>query len=950
MRLGAPLYWFVFWVVNAGLMVAVVPDRQTASRLEAAEIDPLEEGFRSVPNSAKPWVYYWWLNGNVDEPTILRDLEAMKQLGVGGILLFDARGYWDDPTHVVLPPSRMEFMSPQWRKMLRFTLENAHRLGLEVSVNLSSCAGSLKGPWERGADVPKKLLYEVRELEGPQKLVYSWQRPESGHFWEIATLGVLVGRVSDPKAPVEPGVRKPGPWQEPIRRLALRVVDLTSQVDSQGRLVWDVEAGHWVLLRFAYTTMEGRQYDVDILDAEAVRGHFDRMGKTIIEDAGGLVGKSLTHFYSVSWEGALPTWTRGFDTHFETRRGYRIRPWLPVLAGFIVRSREESDRFLRDYHKTLAECFCDHYYGKLQELCQQHGLKWHAESGGPWDRNLPVFTEADQLAFLGRTDMPQGEFWWGGDQPARHRGFNRCAAISARIYGRPLAAAEAFTHMVLHWSAYPAALKPRADAAFCEGINHLIWHTFTASPSEFGKPGIEYFAGTHLNPNVTWFHAAGAFLSYLGRCQWLLRQGHHVADVCVYTSDRPYLTWSSPTQKWDQSVMWSDRATLELPPGYAYDLLNTEVLLDRLTCRQGELLLPEGKRYRMLILDPEDHTLEVAVLEKLVELAKAGATIILGRRQPERTPGLTGFPACDQKVRELYNRLTQHSVRGIELEELFRQRGPLPDFEGPWPYVHRQTAEVDLYFISGQGRARCVFRVAGKKPEFWDPMTGAIGDPIEWHPTEDGRTAVVLELPQNGSIFVVFRHPSESSPPVRSSPVLAETVPITGPWQVSFDPDWGPKQPIVFESLIPWNEHADEEIRYFSGTAIYRKSFELSSQQASRVACLQLGQVCHVAEVRLNGKNLGIIWTTPWRVEVTGALREGTNELEIAVTNTWVNRLIGDAGLPPERRRTQTNVALRPGKRSADFRLFQGFASEDPLVTSGLLGPVKLEFFEGSER
>ncbi len=929
--------WFVALFLASVVLPAVVA------------ADELEQAFRSVPQSARPWVYWWWLNGNIDEKTIRRDLEAMKQIGVGGLLLFDARGYHDDEAHVVLPPPKTDFMSPQWRQMLRLALQKAHQEGLEVSINLSSCAGALKGPWEVGDDCPKKLIWQAAEVVGPQKLAYELKRPQGRRYWPIAIMGVMVAHAAARPERTSPDALRAEGWQEAWPRTALKLVDLTSQVDAQGRLSWDVEPGTWVLLQFGYVTMEGRQYDVDILDAAAVERHFGRMGKALLEEAGPLAGKTLTHFYTVSWEGALPSWTRDFEAQFESRRKYKIQPWLPVLAGFVVRTPEQSQRFLRDYQKTLAECFRDNYYGKLHELCRKHGLKWHAESGGPWNRNMPVFSEADQLSFLARTDMPQGEFWWGGMYSARHRGFNLSAAMTAHVYGKSLAAAEAFTHMAHHWSAYPAALKPTADHSFCEGINHLIWHTFTASPEQFGQPGIEYFAGTHLNPNVTWFRLAQPFLTYLARCQWMLRQGRFAADLCVYVGDKPYLDWSNLGASAERNPAWSQQATLTLPKGYSYDLLTTEVLLERLRVQDGDLVLPDGMCYRALVVDWEENVAQPAVLEQLVALARAGATVVLGRRRPERAPGLTNYPACDRRVQQLVEELTALAITNKSVEEVLLAKQILPDFQGPFSYTHRRTMQAEIYFVAGSGNAECIFRIYGKQPELWDAVTGQIFPAPQWRLTDDGRTAVWLSLPENGSMFVVFRKPETPlrapGPPQRSA---LETLVLTGPWQVDFQPGRGAPTTLGFDRLVAWNEHPDEGVKFFSGTATYRKSFELSAEQALRPVRIQLGDVKHIAEVWLNGKPLGVVWTAPWSVEATGAVKPGRNELSVAVTNTWVNRLIGDARLPAEKRITRTNVALRAGKREPSFRPFQGFASEDPLVPSGLLGPVRLEFFDAA--
>lgn len=897
---------------------------RTKSAGSAPALSSLEQGFRTVADADKPWAYWWWLKGNVDEASITSDLTAMKQAGFGGLLMFDARGYHEG--HVVPPPSRMEFMSPEWRKLLKFAIQKASELGLQVSVNLSSCAGALKGPWEVGDDAPKKFIWSARQVPGNQRFAATLTKP-AGRFWQVATFGVRHEQAAPAVA---------DKWQDVAPKLsdklvAAEVVDLTPQVDSQGRLTWDVPAGQWTLLRFGGLALEGHEYDVDILDPKAVEGHFQRMGQAILQDAGPLAGKTLTHFYSVSWEGTAPTWTRALDQEFKKYRGYDLRPWLPVLAGFTVNSREQSERFLRDYYKTLGDCFRDNFYGTMRELSHRAGLQWHSESGGPWDRKLVSFTDADQLAFLARNDMPQGEFWFTGAPIKRRQELNRPQAMTAHIYGRRLAATEAFTHMVQHWSAYPAALKPFADAAFSDGVNQFVWHTFTASPPELGKPGSEYFAGTHINPNVTWFPQAGPFITYLGRCQYLLRQGLFVADVCTYIGDKPYLHWG-------RAAKWSERATLQLPPGYTYDLLTTEVLLERVAVKDGDVVLPDGMRYRVLVVDLDEESAPPAALRKIAELKRAGATVVFGQRRPQRAVGLANYPAGDEEVKRLGETLWANSPT---LAEAMQAKHLLPDFAGAYEAIHRRTADGDIYFVSGQGAADCTFRVSGKRPELWDAVSGTTCDATNWRATDDGRTLVSLTLPENGSVFVVFRKAGQASAAAPPPRPRAEQV-LAGPWTVNFQPGRGAPASAVFEKLTAWDQHRDTGIKFFSGTATYQKSFEISEAQAKRPVWLQLGEVKYLAQVRLNGRDLGIVWTAPWSVELTKALKPGRNELEIAVTNTWVNRLIGDAALPPEKRLTKTNVALEKGKRTV--KVYQGFGSDDPLMPSGLLGPVRLEF------
>ncbi|NLX98368.1 MAG: hypothetical protein GXY83_19595 [Rhodopirellula sp.] len=937
----------------------------------AAQAVGLDHGFSLPPDRYKPWVYWWWLKANVTKESITRDLEAMKARGVGGMLMFDARGYHED--HVPPPESRMEFMSPQWRQMLQFGMKEAGRLGLEMSVNLSSCAGSLKGPWHVGDDTPKKLVWATTEIAGPKQYRAALPGEDWGRFWEVA---VIAAKHAD--SAEGPGAEKP---------VAVEVVNLSDKVDARKQLTWDVPAGKWTLIRFACTAMEGHEYDVDILDPKAVTGHFNRMGGALLEDAGPLAGKALSHFYSVSWEGAAPTWSFGLDREFQKYRGYAIHEYLPVLAGMIVKNPAVSERFLVDYHKTLSDCFMNNFYGTLRDLCHKAGLQWHSESGGPWDRRIASFENADQMAFLARNDMPQGEFWWP------KRGLNRPPAITSHIYGKPRAATEAFTHMRKHWSAYPATLKPEADAAFCDGVNHFIWHTFAASPKECGKPGIVYFAGTHLNPNVTWWDQAGDFLAYLARCQYVLQQGKFVADVCAYTGDSPYLHWG-------RGEKWGEKPSLVLGKGYAFDLVNTEVLLERMSVDHGQIVLPDGMRYRMLVVDLNSEAVPPEALQKIVELAKAGATVVLGQRRPQRSPGLHNYPACDDDVRRLAIELWGDAsgqpaartldkgtiVTAMDMDQALQHGGVAADFAGPWDYIHRRAGDADVYFLAGTGAADCEFRVSGKEPEFWNPATGEIRDAVLWHTVKDGRTVVPVVLPENGSTFVVFRRPAEDRhlATISAADRMVEIVDraekgarlrfwqngdctlktcageslavrvdglpqpktLNGPWKVHFAPAVGQPVSITMEKLIPWNEHSSEAVKYFSGTATYRSGFELDEAQARQPMRLELAEVGQIAAVRVNGKPLGVVWTSPWSVDLTGAVKPGNNDLEIDVTNVWVNRLIGDARLPEDQRLTKTNLLLHRGP--AKLRAFQGYTSEDPLMRSGLVGDVRLEF--GEER
>ena len=506
----------------------------------------LISGFLDPPLSARPWCYWYWVNGNVDERTITRDLEAMKRVGFGGLLLLDPRNY---DKCVSQPPVKLAFGSPEWRAAVGYAVRECNRLGLEFTMNLSDCGGSLKGPWLTGPDGPKQLVCGINVSAVPAE--YREYRELMKFEFDVASNVVVNGGWK-----TVGGVT--GRWQKGDEVTDVKILPPGVQ-------------GRHVSLRFGYCLIPGRPHDVDVIDAAAVERHWGRMTSDLFAELGSLVGTTLTHVYSVSWEGAIPSWTSRFAEEFRRRRGYDILPRLPELVGFVPEGKESAE-LLKDFSGVRNELFRDAFYGTIRKCAHARGVKLYSESGGPWNRDPRVFREADQLSFLGVNDMPQGEFW--AVRPAHHSDFahNRSAANAAHVYKLPRASAEAFTQMDRHWSVWPEKLKRSADDAFVDGINHFVWHTFTCSPEHFGKPGIEYFAGTHLNPNVTWFEESRAFIDYLARCQFMLQAGRPVTDVAIYGGKNVYRHWGRY-----RDVPY-DGARVAIPRGYAYDLLNDETL------------------------------------------------------------------------------------------------------------------------------------------------------------------------------------------------------------------------------------------------------------------------------------------------------------------------------------------------------------------------------------
>ncbi|WP_316812626.1 glycosyl hydrolase [Pedobacter heparinus] len=940
----------------------------------------LKAGFMSPPDSAKTSCYWWWFNSLVDEEGISLDLAEFKAKGMGGVLLINSiSGFGSGPI-----PEGPKFLSEEWRSLFRHALKEADRHGIEVGVNLST-GWAMGGAWIKPEDSGRWLLQAKTTLNGPARFSGKLPLPGSRDGYDNAKQLFIKDYIDLPMDQLDyrdtsvvaykeiPGaislkdgdraksfaaksnrldasshaeaaeVMEPTllPWtasadDQPVS--SSEVIDLTSKVKADGQLDWDVPEGSWTVIRTghrmtgartAYALPEAAGLEIDWLDKKGVERQFEHLGNILLKEAGEFKGKSLKYFHDDSFEDGFPNWTAGFLNHFKTYRGYDATPYLPVFAGVVVDSAEQSERFLYDYRKTVADCMADGHYKRFAELCHENGLQVQSEAGGPsWSGTMCM----DALKNLGRMDLPMGEFWQGKTFVQHDQNqVGKLVASAAHIYGKKKVSAEALTSFKPHWSDSPESLKPVADRAFCEGINRFVIHTSTATRPRDGKPGYEYGAGTHFNRNITWWEKAGVFLDYVNRCQFLLQSGLFVADVLYYNGD------------WAPNLVAPKRTDPALGKGYDYDVCNEEVLLTRLSVKNKRIVLPDGMSYALMVLPDVNH-MPVPVAKKIRELVKGGATII--GPKPVKDPGLKNYPQCDTELKQIVEEtwgstgvITGESVRNVLLG-----KGIKPDFEytGEANYIdfiHRTTKDAEIYFLVNRkeipAKTTCMFRVAsGYHPQLWDAVSGRIL-PLPAYRTTAGRIAIDFDFLPSHSIFVIFvksgavalKSADEWLFQGRSG--LAAVQELRGSWMVSFDPKWGGPETLKFDSLQDWSKHEDERIKYYSGKAVYRKQFDLSAAIVKgKQLFMDLGVVKNIASIKLNGKDLGTIWTAPWMVDISGAVKASGNQLEIELINLWPNRLIGDAALPVEKRLTNTNII---------------FKKTDKLLPSGLLGPVTIQ-------
>jgi hypothetical protein len=963
----------------------------------------LLDDFRDPPASARPRVYWFFMDGNLSREGITADLEAMKEAGLGGVILMEV--------DVGVPRGPVRFMSEPWRALFKHAVTEAERLGLEITLNAGPGWTGSGGPWVKPEQSMQHIVASETSVTGGRRFEGVLPQPQprppffgpvpaeleplrSGFYRDVAVLAFPTPegayRIADlddkalyVRAPYssQPGVKPylPAPAEYPALPVGKtiardRIVDLTQRMDPNGRLVWDVPEGNWTILRCGRTTtgantrpapQPGLGFESDKFDPAALDAHFDAFVGALLREIGPRpTGRKTgwTMLHMDSWEMGSQNWSAGFRAEFQRRRGYDPLPYLPVMTGRVVENLEISERLLWDLRQTAQELVIENHAEHLKALGRHYGFGLSIE---PYDMN-----PCSDLSLGGVADVPMCEFW------AKDYGFNTTyscleAVSIAHTVGRPVVAAEAFTSDDKEaWRLYPGAMKRQADWAFCLGINRLVFHRYAHQPWPDRRPGMTMGPyGVHYERTQTWWPMVGAWHQYLARCQAVLQRGQPVVDICYLAPQGAPHVFRPPA-----SALRGPKPLLDRK-GYNFDGCAPETLLAGATVKNRQLMLPGGTTYRVLVL-PEMETMTPALLRKIRDLVQAGATVIGPR--PVKSPSLSNYPACDQQVQrlaaELWGPASSASDRTPErrvgrgrivtvkapesdpnqrgypdlycsyelVADVLGGMGVPPDLESDADlrYTHRREGDIDIYFVATPADhpvdAGCSFRVAGKHAEIWDPVTGATrtATPFE---EEGHRTRLRLALEPGGSAFVVFRKagrreeatvPADSDAKREASP--AQTgIEIRGPWEVRFESGRGAPEKIILEELLDWSKHSDPGVRYFSGRAIYRTTFspDLKSETQDLRWMLDLGQVQVMAQVKLNGKDLGVLWTAPFQVEITRAVRPGTNVLEVTVANLWPNRLIGDLSLPPEQRVTWTT--------------WNPFRKDTPLLPSGLLGPVR---------
>lgn len=974
----------------------------------------LQSTFVNPPDSVRPGVYWYFMDGNLSKEGMTADLESMKEAGIGNVLFLEV--------NIGVPRGKVDFMSEEWQGLFKHAVDEAKRLGITITLGVGPGWTGSGGPWVKPEESMQHLVYSVTDVNSQSTQPITLAKPDPRKpffgegtltdelkkqwldFYEDVFVLAFPTPASDVKlqdidekalyyrAPFSSQKGVKAYLAEPEKHAEIpdlaaikpeQIIDLTSLLQKDGTLNWKVPSGKWTIMRFGCRNngaitrpapKPGLGFECDKFDTVAFKNHFDEYVGKLIKKVGTpkstTTGGGWNMLHMDSWEMGAQNWTSNFRKEFQKRRGYDPLPYFPVYSGRIVGNTELSERFLWDLRKTAQELVVENHAIYLKKLGQKYGFRLSIE---PYDMNPCSDFDLGAVA-----DVPMCEFWSKG------YGFKTAfscieASSIANIIGAPVVGAESFTSIKSEaWKLYPGAIKNQGDWAFCTGINRFVYHTFAHKPlDEKLRPGMtmgQY--GIHWDRGQTWWPMASAYHKYISRCSYMLQQGRKTADVLYLTAEGAPNVFISPASALEGNDTIPDHK------GYNFDDCSPEMLISKASVQNKKIVFPGGASYHLLVL-PNVKTMSPELIQKIESLVRAGATVV--GTPPEKSPSLVNYPQCDQRVRQIVQELWGNWQASTEVTSrkcgqgtiswggdlssyapgeiypnynatasLLKKMRVTEDFtsSGPIRYIHKMTGTQDIYFVSNRSdqpvTALCQFRTTKGTPQLWNPMTGETRALPEFKQTQD-QTQISLKFESYQSFFIVFEASRNKASAVgkKNFPEISVAQNLTGSWNISFDPKWGGPANIVFDKLEDWTQRQEDGIKYYSGIATYRKTFNLSPTEVQSKLFIDLGVVNNMARVRLNGKDLGIVWTSPWRIEISGVAKKGNNELEIEVSNLWVNRLVGDEKFPDDGIQNHqwpewlTKGEPRTSQRYT-FTTHHFYKSDSPLMKSGLIGPVKI--------
>ncbi|TNF42872.1 MAG: glycosyl hydrolase, partial [Bacteroidetes bacterium] len=960
--------------------------------------DTLKKSFLNPPESSKPGVYWYFMDGNLSREEMTKDLESMKEVGISNLIFLEVG--------IGVPRGSVDFMSEEWQELYVHAVREAERLGIKILLGAGPGWCGSGGPWVKPEESMKHLVFSETEIQGGRKVEVDLPVPEqrsttwhqmSDHYYEdVAVYAIpnsvipVIGDINekalyerDPyssKPNVKPFLPSLASYDEPESSRILepsQIINLSEYLQENGRLIWDAPAGKWTIIRMGkrVTGASSRPapepaigLESNKMDTLAFSNHLKNYTDILLEKTGHRKeGVGWTGFHIDSWESGAQNWTEGIVEEFKKRRGYDPEPYFLTYTGRAIESVEITERFLWDLRETCKELILENHVEYAKKYAHKNGLELTIE---PYDMN-----PAGDLDLGAIADVIMAEFWSNG-----HGFYTMYAVLQAtsiaHIKGHPVVGAEVFTSQPSEaWTLFPGNMKNQSDWALAHGVNRFVYHTFAHKPlGEEHRPGMTMGRyGVHWDRGQTWWPMVDAYHKYISRSSHMMQQGQAVADILYLTPEGAPMIFTPPADALEENEMIPDKK------GYGFDGCSPKMLMDWATVENGKIVFPGATSYEILVL-PNFETMTPELLKKITSLVEQGAKII--GIPPLKSPSLVNYPECDMELKNLAEKLwgeqenaetkmtspnlpivkaaakTSGSektntdlkspvggFRGSENKQVNTlhvrnfgkgtiYRGGILNTDSLYPtyqavtgilaklniaedfksdnntirFGHRKTDDRDIYFVANRTnnfqKTACTFRATGE-PEIWMGTTGETRK-IANYSVENGLTTIPMEFFPHESFFITFSGKatkSGASQKVSNFPAFEEVIEIEGTWNVSFNPKFGGPENIQFESLMDWTAHEMRGIQYYSGIASYKKTFEIG-ELTKNSYYIDLGVVNDIARVKLNGKDVGVIWCAPWRIDVSNALKEGENNLEIEVANRWINRLLGDRQEPDANVRT----------------------------------------------
>ena len=984
-----------------GLLAVVFIVLITMPACTAQSNDILQEAFEDPPESSKPGVYWYFMDGNLSMDEMTRDLESMKESGINHVIFLEVG--------IGVPRGPIDFMSEEWQDHFVHAVRETERLGMKILMGAGPGWCGSGGPWVKPEESMKHLVFSETRITGgkrvdvelpvPEQRSTTWHQMKDRYYEDVAVYAIpaealpLISDINekalyerDPyssKPNVKPYLPAPASYEEAKENKVLDhkdIIDVSVYLQSNGRLVWDAPKGKWTIVRMGIRVTGASTrpspepvigLEANKLDAGDFENHLKNYTDILLEKtAPRKEGVGWTGFHMDSWESGAQNWTDGIVEEFIERRGYDPEPYFLAYTGRAIESVEITERFLWDLRQTCKELLIENHAEFGKAYAHKNGLELTIE---PYDMN-----PAGDLDLGAVADVIMAEFW------SKRFGFHTSYAVIqatsiSHISGQPVVGAEVFTSNNNEaWQEYPWSMKDQSDWALAMGVNRFAYHTFAHKPlGDEHRPGMTMGPyGVHWDRGQTWWPMVRAYHSYISRCSHMMQQGQAIADILYLTPEGAPMIFTPPADALKENGAIPDKK------GYGFDGCSPKMLLERAEVEKGKIVFPGASSYEIMVL-PNFETMTHELLEKITSMVEKGATVI--GTPPVKSPSLMDYPNCDIRVKKLAEDVWGSLQSPDELNEISYGEGTIywggnlssdelyPSFKSTVEVLsglnipadfysdnntirfgHRRTADKDIYFIANRTgesqKTSCTFRASGE-PELWSGVDGS-SRKLGQYRTIDGNTNIDLEFVPYESHFVVFKRNKAVINEIKEGesnfPTFNTLQTLEGDWDVAFDPKFGGPEEIRFHELQDWTLHEKRGVKYYSGIATYRKTFHLEKLEEKEYY-IDLGIVNDIARVKLNGKDLGVIWCAPWRINISNALQEGENVLEIEVANRWINRLLGDSQAPDTNVRTvqfdnglMGGLKYQTGRYTFTTRASKGsFNFKDPLP-SGLLGPVEI--------